>query len=50
MTPETETASPAVGSNGWDSSDTTITCASDTMSESSASTWGQGHGQGGHTG
>ena len=48
MTPETETASPAAGSNGGDGSDATITLASET-SKSNSSNGVQGHGQGGCT-
>ena len=50
MTPETETESPTAGINGADSSDTTITGASDTISESSATNGGQGRGPEGCTG
>ena len=49
MTPRTETASPATGSNGADVNDTIITCSSDTMIKSSPRNRGQGHGQGDHT-
>ena len=49
MTPETETASPTVGSNDGDGSDTTITPASETI-KSSSSNGGRGLGRGGCTG
>ena len=55
MTPETETATPAAGSNGRDGSDTTTTRSSETI-ESSSSNGGQGlrkgdcHVRGGHQG
>ena len=49
MTPESEIASPASGSNGRDGSDATITSASDTKSKSITSNGGQGHAQGGCT-
>ena len=48
MTPETETSSPDIGSNGGDGSDVTIAHVSDT-SESSARNGGRGRGQGGCT-
>ena len=48
MTQETETASPAAGSNGGDGSDATITLASETSKPNSRN-WGQGRGRGGRT-
>ena len=36
MTPETETDSPATGSNDRDSSDATITCATETCESTSS--------------
>ena len=48
MNPETETASPAAGSNGMDSSDATITHVSET-SKSSSINGRQGRGRGGLT-
>ena len=49
MTPETEMSSPAVGSNGGDGSDATITPASET-SESNSSNRGRGRDWGVCTG
>ena len=49
MTPETETASPAAGSNDGEGSDAKITLASET-SKSNSSNWGQGRGREGRTG
>ena len=48
MTPETETASPAAGSNGRYDSDETITRASE-ISKSNSSNGGRGRGRGGCT-
>ena len=49
MTLETETASPAAGSNDRDGSDATIIRASET-SESNSGNGGRGQGRSGHTG
>ena len=49
MTPETETASPAAGRNGRDSSDKKITFASD-KGKSNSSNGRRGRGRGGRAG
>ena len=48
MNTDTETASPAAGSNDGDVNDSTTTCASD-MRKSSSNNGGRGSGRGGHT-